>query len=253
VLVGRSSVDAAGEAYAGLETRDEIKKYLIDVEGMKKPREVEAKAAGIYKARQVEAALAKFAAAGATAVYRNADVTDAKAFAKLVKEVLAEFGHVDGVIHAAGILEDKRFKDMTPEQFARVYKTKAAPVAVIAKELLGGLKLLVLFSSMTSTFGNVGQCNYGAGNSVLDAFAWLLGRKRPELEAVAFNWGPWKGAGMVNAGLEREFNKKGIGFLPLQEGSEFFANELAHPTASNVIAITGDATAIQETIVNALG
>jgi acyl transferase domain-containing protein/NAD(P)H-dependent flavin oxidoreductase YrpB (nitropropane dioxygenase family)/NAD(P)-dependent dehydrogenase (short-subunit alcohol dehydrogenase family) len=241
LLVGSTAPATPEEeqAYAQLAGRDEIRRHLIDVEGMKQPREIEQKTARIAKTKQIAATLLAFEALGATASYHSVDVTETAALRSFVRAVVAEHGTIDGVVHAAGILEDKRFCDMAQDSFERVYRTKTAPLAVIAEELLGGLKLLVMFSSMSSALGNAGQCNYAAGNSVFDITARILSKKQPELRVMAFNWGPWKGTGMVNDTLEAEFRKRGISLLTLEKGIPFFCDELEKGTQPSVLAIAG--------------
>ncbi|MDR3087837.1 MAG: SDR family NAD(P)-dependent oxidoreductase, partial [Azoarcus sp.] len=253
ILVGRSAPEAENAAHEKLETLDAIRKYLIETEGLRTPREVETKALAIFKTNQIRKSIARIEAAGGKAVYRAADVRNPEAFRALIGNIEKEFGKIEGVVHAAGILEDKLFRDKEAASFERVYGTKKNPLNVVLEELLPDLKLLVLFSSMTSSFGNAGQCDYAAGNSVLDLAAQLLGRKKPELRVVAFNWGPWKGAGMVNAGLENEFRKKGIAFLELEKGSVFFVNELLGGDAPAVLAVGGDAGALSKFIATLLG
>jgi acyl transferase domain-containing protein/NAD(P)H-dependent flavin oxidoreductase YrpB (nitropropane dioxygenase family)/acyl carrier protein len=238
LLVGRTELIEEGGAYEGLATVDEIRSYLIEKEEMKQPKKVEAKARSIFKAQQIRAAIKLIEDAGATASYQSVDVCDAQAFSAFIADVVKERGAIDGVIHAAGVLEDKLFRSMKKDAFARVSTTKTVPLGVVVREL-PDLKLLVMFSSMSSSFGNAGQCNYAAGNSVMDLTARLLERKRPNLRVLAFNWGPWKGAGMVNAGLENEFRKRGIAFLELDAGGAFFVNELTRGTEPSVLAISG--------------
>jgi NAD(P)-dependent dehydrogenase (short-subunit alcohol dehydrogenase family) len=158
----------------------------------------------------------------------------------LIAELKEAYWPIDGVIHAAGILEDKHFRNKEVASYERVYGTKVDPLAPIIQELVPGLKLLVMFSSVSSTFGNAGQIDYAAGNSVMDSVARLLAHQHPEIRAVAFNWGPWKGAGMVNAGLEQEFRKRGVAFLELDEGGDFFVNELTQGSDHGVVALAGD-------------
>jgi NAD(P)-dependent dehydrogenase (short-subunit alcohol dehydrogenase family) len=152
-------------------------------------------------------------------------------------EVLSEYGKIDGVIHAAGIIEDRRFKDKEADSFERVYNTKVSPLSTIVDKLLPGLKLLALFSSSSSTFGNVGQCDYAAGNSVLDGTAQYLKARYPDLRVVSFNWGPWSGAGMVSGLLEQEFRRNGISLITLENGCRFFIDEISYGADASVLAM----------------
>lgn len=252
ILAGRSAVETESTAYDALESIDDIRQYLIKEEGMKEPKAIEEKARRVYKTNQVKAAIAMIEAAGGKASYHSIDVRDEKAFLAFVKKIKKSNGKIDGVIHAAGILEDKRFKEKTIESFERVYSTKATPLKVVLNALVPDLKLLAMFSSMSSSFGNIGQCDYSAGNNVLDRLTRILNAKYPEIRTIAFNWGPWKGAGMVNAGLEKEFQKRGISFLKLDIGGAFFAEELIKGEEPSVLAIAGDEKEIETYIKAAL-
>ncbi|MDR1558853.1 MAG: SDR family NAD(P)-dependent oxidoreductase [Clostridiales bacterium] len=238
ILMGRSSVES--EQYPAFGAIDEIRRYLIEQEGMKQPREIEAKAKRIFKSGRIAASVAMIEQAGGKAEYIQADVTDAETFTAALSDIKRRYGAIDGVIHAAGILEDKLFRNKDAESFARVYHTKTLPMKTILSELLPDLKLLVLFSSISAAFGNGGQCDYAAGNSVLNITARILKQQNPGLKVVAVNWGPWRGAGMIDSALEAEFRKKGIMFIDLETGSEFLVRELKYRDESTVLAIASD-------------
>lgn len=240
ILVGRSKPMEGGEnPYSILKTKDEIRKLLIHEGEYKKPADIEKRVNEIYKSNQINAAIEKVSVTGAKVAYRAADVQDKDAFRELILDVRKEYGHIDGVIHAAGILEDKLFSDKTWESFENVYNTKVNPLQVIVDELLGELKLLVMFSSVSAAYGNRGQCDYAAANSVFEYTAIALDKKSG-IRVVAFDWGPWKGAGMVNASLESEFEKRGVSMIPLRLGGEYFVNELKYGNEAEVLVMGGD-------------
>ena len=241
VLLGRSEKKASDAEYAAFETVEDIQKQLIEQKVLTKPKEIQAEATRIFKSSQIDKAIALIEETGAKITYIAVDVTDGAAFASVLAEIKEAHGHIDGLVHAAGILEDKLFRGKEADSFARVYNTKVNPLQTVIANLLPELKLLVLFSSMSSAFGNAGQCDYSAGNCVLDHTAMMLRIQCPDLQVVAFDWGPWKGAGMVNAGLEQEFRKRGIWFVELENGADFLMNELAYANEASVLAIAGDA------------
>lgn len=246
ILVGRSSQNTEdGDKYKSLKTKDEIRKHLISVEGMKVPAEIEKKLQSIFKTNQIAEAITKVETAGGKVTYKSVDVKNTKEFKAFVKDTLKEYGKIDGVIHAAGILDDKLFEQKDWKSFEQVYETKVNPLNVITDELLPDLKLLVMFSSVSSAFGNRGQSDYASGNSVLDLTALILSERKAKTRVVSFNWGPWKGAGMVNSSLENEFKKRGVGMIPLVEGGEFFANELKFGKQPAVLVMSGKSSEIE--------
>ena len=241
ILLGRSTKKESDAAYAEFTTVEAIQKQLIEEKVLTKPKEIQAEATRIFKALQIDKAMAIIEEVGAKVTYMGVDVTDQEAFSAVLSEIKKTHGSIDGLVHAAGILEDKLFRDKEADSFARVYETKVSPLQTIIANLLPDLKLLILFSSMSSAFGNAGQCDYSAGNCVLDHTAMMLNLQCPDLQVMAFDWGPWSGAGMVNAGLEQEFRKRGIWFVELEKGADFLMNELAHGNEASVLAIAGDA------------
>ncbi|MCL1791345.1 MAG: SDR family NAD(P)-dependent oxidoreductase [Peptococcaceae bacterium] len=246
VLLGRSPADLENEHYGELGSVEDIRKYLIEHEGMRKPKEVETKARRVYKSCQIATAIKRIEGAGGKAAYISVDVTDPKAFAAVLTQIKADYGKINGVVHAAGILEDKLFRDKKEASFARVYNTKTLPLKTILGQLLPDLDMLILFSSMAASFGSAGQCDYAAGNSVFDTTARILKQQNPHLRVTAFDWGPWKGAGMVNDSLEAEFLKKGIALIDVKEGGDFVMDELMCQDEASVLAISGDKNVLSE-------
>ncbi|MDR0429521.1 MAG: SDR family NAD(P)-dependent oxidoreductase [Tannerellaceae bacterium] len=245
ILAGRSSQLEDSEKYSSLQTKDEIRKYLITEENMKVPAEIEKKVQIIFKSNQITQAIEKINAAGGKAIYKSIDAKNSKKFKTFINAIKKEYGKIDGVIHAAGILEDKLFVDKTWESFENVYLTKVNPLEVIVSTLLPNLKFLVMFSSVSSAFGNKGQCDYAAGNSVFDSLSIILSEKKSPTRILSFNWGPWKGAGMVSELLENEFRKRGVSMIPLKEGGEFFVKELKYGKEPAVLAMGGNASTIE--------
>jgi len=241
ILVGRTlrDTDLAG-SYPALGGVDQIQRYLAGHEHFDTPKDLTKKAREVAKAQSIEAALARIEAAGATAQYMSADVSDADQFRALIADVRESYGHIDAVIHAAGILEDKLIRDKTLGSFQRVYSTKVNPLRVICEDLLDNLKRLVMFSSTTAAFGNAGQCDYAAGNSTFDTLASVLAARGARIQAVSTAWGGWKGAGMVSASLETEMKKRGLTLIPLAQGSEFFRDELRYGHDATVMAMGGE-------------
>ncbi len=101
-----------------------------------------------------------------------------------------------GVIHAAAVFEDAVLANLTWEQFLRVLRPKVTGAWLLSRatrEL--DLDFFVLFSSVLSLWGGLGQAAYTAANSFLDALAAM--RRSAGLPATVFNWGPWDDVGLA--------------------------------------------------------
>ena len=241
ILVGRSAnpIASANEATSSLKTKDEIRKYLIEQGEIKKPAEIEQESNRLYKNNQILRCIATLEEGGSTVVYESLDLKDEDALTRLINQVYEEHGRIDGVVHGAGLLEDKLFHSKTSESFGRVFDTKVTPLRVLAEQLRPETQFVILFSSIASVYGNRGQTDYAAANSVMDKYAWAL-KQKIQGKVMAINWGPWKGAGMVSPTLEKEYQRRGIALIPLQDGMETFLNELKYGKESQVLIMAGN-------------
>lgn len=121
------------------------------------------------------------------------DVCNAAALEKCLAAMKADpaYPPVRGVIHAAGVLDDKLLKDVTPASVARVFAPKvdgAWNLHVITQRLALELDFFVVFSSIAALMGTIGQGSYAAANAFLDSLAAL--RRAQHLPAAAICWGP---------------------------------------------------------------
>ncbi|WP_189130077.1 SDR family NAD(P)-dependent oxidoreductase, partial [Wenjunlia tyrosinilytica] len=202
------------------------------------PAEIDQAAGRILAQREIRATLEELEGFGSAVRYRCADFRDAGTVFRTVKEIYAEHGRLDGVVFAAGVLEDRLIADKSPESFRRVFGTKAGG----ARELLDALTELpeppgwvVLFGSISGVLGNRGQADYAAANDALECLGgqWAA---RTGRRALTVHWGPWApdGAhsGMVTPELAREYARRGIGLIDPQEGSLALLRELAQGDAS---------------------
>ena len=84
------------------------------------PALVEADLRRLLAQREVAENLAALRATGAEVDYRRCDVGDADAFGALIDDVYSAHGRIDGVIHGAGVIEDRLIADKSSDSLARV-------------------------------------------------------------------------------------------------------------------------------------
>ncbi len=230
ILVGRSPLPPAEEEphTVGLKEPGELKAALIKhLSNGKPPRpaEVEKAYQRLLQEREIRDNLASMRAAGATAEYYSVDVRDEQALERLIADVRARHGHLDGVLHGAGVIEDKLLRDKTPESFDRVFRTKVDSAFALCRLLpLDELKFLVFFASLASRYGNRGQSDYAAANEVLSKLAVQLDRQLPA-RVFSVAWGPWAEVGMV-AELEPHLTRRGLKLISPATGPAFLIDEL---------------------------
>jgi hypothetical protein len=191
-----------------------------------KPAAIEAAYRRLMKDREIRDNLAAIRAAGGTVEYRAVDVRNAAAFGALIEE-LNGAGGITGVIHGAGVIDDKLLRDKTPESFDRVFGTKVSSALTLARTLdPQRLKFLALFASITSRYGNRGQSDYAAANEVLSKLACDLDRRWPG-RVVSVAWGPWAEVGMV-ADLEKHLVARGLKLIEPAVGAGFAIDEVIY-------------------------
>ena len=217
-LVGRSPLPGPEpDDLAAAADEVAVRQAIIRRGEHSRPAEIEAATARALADREIRATLAALAERAAFVGYRSLDVRDTAALAAALAEIRHHRGRLDGVVHAAGIREDKLIRDKTPESFARVFDTKVGSARVIV-EAVGEHGFALLFASVSGWFGNAGQVDYAAANSALDGIARQARLAAPGSRVVAVDWGPWAGTGMVSPELAREYERRGIGLIDPDEG-----------------------------------
>nr|WP_221472898.1 type I polyketide synthase [Amycolatopsis umgeniensis] len=233
-LFGRTAVPIDGEEpdIATATTSAELRAALIG-SGLSKPAEIERTIRIIEAEREVRGTLRRISGLGSPVRYHSVDMLDAEAVHRAVKEIHAEHGRIDGIVYAAGVIEDKLIAEKDPSSFNRVFATKvegASTLLAAAGELPEAPKFAVLFGSIAATLGNRGQSDYAAANDALEALGhrWstVYGRR-----GLTVHWGPWAPTGvnngMVTPELMRDYARRGIELIDPEEGTLSLLRELA--------------------------
>ncbi len=225
VLVGRSPLPEAEEDTATAVLADAASLRRHFAAAGQKPRAIEKTVRKLLAARQIRGTFQAIEAAGGSVEYHAVDVRDRRAFGELIDGIYQRHGRLDGVVHGAGVLEDKLIEHKTSDSFSRVYDTKVSGARTLADHLHDDVGFVVFFSSVSGAFGNRGQVDYAAANDALDKLAHTLDQ-RLDGRVVSINWGPWGGDGMVTPELEREYARRGIGLIEPDGGVEAFVDEI---------------------------
>ncbi len=88
------------------------------------PAEIEERYQARRRGGEVRDNLEALRQAGATVDYAQADVRDFKVLARVLATWQARFGPIAGLIHGAGLIQDKLIRDKSIESFDRVVGTK---------------------------------------------------------------------------------------------------------------------------------
>ncbi len=229
---------------AALTSTEELKAALIErmrhSKGKPTPRQVDDALKQVQCNREIDSNLAAMQEAGARVKYYQVDVRDEEALGNVIEEIYQEYGRLDGLIHGAGVIEDKLIEDKTADSFDRVFDTKVDSAFVLSKKLpIDSLKFLVFFSSIAGRFGNRGQSDYAAANEVLNKLAVYLDSRWPG-RVVAINWNPWAKAGMATAEALRQFAEQGIQAIEPTAGRRMLDEELGYGRKGQAEVVIGD-------------
>jgi acyl transferase domain-containing protein len=135
-------------------------------------------------------------AAGGRVLTLVADVTRPEEVRAALSRVRRELGPLNGVIHAAGVAGGGLLQARLDEEGERVLAPKVRGTLNLAAALAGEeLDFFLLCSSTLALTGGVGQGDYCAANSFLDAFA--LQQSRGGLPVLSVSWDQWSRVGMA--------------------------------------------------------
>lgn len=144
---------------------------------------------------------------------------------------------IKGVVHAAGIIEDKMIKDQTWNSFENAFKTKVKGTFHLHHALKDeSLDFFVMMSSITSVVGNMGQANYAAANYFMNCFAEY--RRNLGMPAMSICWGPWEESGMAtsSSAILKNIGNKGIYGMSKELGRKMIDKVFHKNLATIVVA-----------------
>ena len=133
---------------------------------------------------------------GASVKMLRGDVTNRSQMLQVKKEVLSSFNDINGIIHAAGIIDDTLIHDKTIESAQHVLAPKIQGTHVLHDVFdLGKIDFTMLCSSINAYNTPAGQVDYAAANAFLDAFAHE--QSQHGACTISINWPGWRDAGML--------------------------------------------------------
>lgn len=150
-------------------------------------------------------------------------------------------GRLNSIYHLAMVLEDGLFSNMTKEKWEKAVAVKARGAQNLDR-LSRSLPVerFIVFSSMVTRFGNVGQSNYAFGNGVMEEICSR--RKKEGLHALAIQWGVLENVGFVANNLEIQRKLKDVFHeaIKIDEALQFMDDVLAHNVNSHSVLYCTD-------------
>lgn len=249
VLTGRSALDEEAPALTALATAEQLRQHFIaevrSGASQLKPAQVQRKLRSVLGAREMRSNIADFRQRGATVEYHAVDVTDEAQMGQLIRATELRVGAIGGLVHGAGVIEDKLLADKTSDSWSRVVETKVLGLLALQRHLRPeALRFFSVFSSVAGRYGNSGQSDYATANELMNRLCCQLRDQwGGKVNVNALCWGPWGatrfGVGMVTPETEAKFAAKGVSLVSAQEGRRLFIDELARSASPQVEIVCG--------------
>jgi acyl carrier protein len=153
-----------------------------------------------------------------------------------------KFGHLNGVIHAAGIVGEKGFFNIHELDYEKCnlhFQAKVHGLYILDKILKGrDLDFCMLLSSLTPILGGLGEVAYSSSNIFMDTFTRKHNRLS-EIKWISVNWDLWRinKKTLEETGIGKTLAELGI--LPT-EGMEAMERILTLKDVPQLIVSTGD-------------
>ncbi|KAL4993865.1 hypothetical protein BDV10DRAFT_189556 [Aspergillus recurvatus] len=156
-------------------------------------------------------------ARGTTIRVLSLDVTSRDDLRRVYSTIRSTMPPLGGVANAAMVLQDVQFKHMTLEKMQSVLAPKIKGSKNLDELFFDhDLEFFLLFSSLSSIFGNTGQSNYAAANTFLTSLA--AQRRKRGLAASVFDISQVSGIGYVErAGLALQDRLLRYGYMQVSE------------------------------------
>jgi len=250
ILMGRSRLPSSKETLRKdpeaslLTTEKELVRYFVKIKALS-ISEARSRTASVLAAREMLDNISDFQSTGATVEYCTADVTDENAVSSLLKNFYTKYGRIDGVVHGAGIIEDKFLADITPESWSRVVNVKVLGLLALQKNIrTETLRFFTVFSSVAGRYGNSGQSHYATANELINRLCCQLQQKWGDgVNVSALCWGPWGktkfGSGMVTPETEEKFVQQGVFLVTAETGKSLFNHQVMQGGSVEVICGAG--------------
>ena len=179
--------------------------------------------------------------------YEAADVADSVAVEAAVDRAKARWQcELNGVIHLAGLYQERLLSDETKENVLAVLRSKVQGSLVLSRLLgTGPEKLFLSFSSVYGFFGGFSIGAYSAANAFVDSFTEVLG-ETCGVRSQCLAWSLWDETGM-SRGFAMKDLARAHGYhsiLPLQ-GIHSLASALQRGDSYSLIGLDAARPAIR--------
>lgn len=182
---------------------------------------------------------------GGRVFYIESDICEFNRMKKGLEEAKKQFKEINGVIHAAGIVEQKNLFQKDIDEFEKVINPKIEGTLILDQLLKGSsLDFVCYFSSLAAVMGDFGACDYAVANRFQMAYARYKNKLKEKNyvlnKTFAINWPLWREGGMGLASNDNMIylNSTGQRFLEKEE-AVFIFEQILTQSKAQILVIAG--------------
>ncbi|MCC5666137.1 SDR family NAD(P)-dependent oxidoreductase [Nostoc sp. CHAB 5784] len=181
---------------------------------------------------------------GAEVLVVSADVSNTQQMQSAIVQAQQQFGQINGVIHAAGIVQGKSFEaieNISHADCEHQFQPKVYGLLALEKVLENReLDFCLLLSSLSSVLGGLGFVAYSAANIFMDAFVEQHNRNYPASWS-SISWDGWQ---IENINENEQNTDLGANLTELaiksEEGVKAFERILNYAVLNHIVVSTGE-------------
>ncbi|XRQ13380.1 SDR family NAD(P)-dependent oxidoreductase [Actinomadura welshii] len=151
--------------------------------------EIEATIRRILAERVVRRNLEALRGHAASVRYHAGDVRDSQTVRDVVGDVRRRHGRLDGIVHGAGLVDERLMHDKTPDSFERVYRTKVDGACALAQAAGPGVGFFAVLGGIAGVEGARGQSDHAAASDACATLAHVW-RTRLRGRVLVADWAP---------------------------------------------------------------
>lgn len=165
---------------------------------------------------------------GSEVLYFSSNLTTEKELEEIVCRAEKKFGKINGLIHSAGIIDQKLIRELTKTDSEHILQAKIYGLATLGKVFQDReLDFAILMSSLASVLGGLGFASYSAANLFMDAFVRKINANNRK-QWLSVNWDAWRfdtavdglGTEVFNLDLTPEEGLKALNYILCFEDTE---------------------------------
>ena len=165
--------------------------------------------------------------------YMQGDISDSDFTHQAIEQARQFPGKLKGIIHTAGIINDKRFIEKEFDDFMATCKVKIDGIHNLDEATKDKkLDFFIAYTAMAGILGNEGQSDYSYANAYVDYFiserAVKCERNKRFGKSISIAWPYWKDGGM-------QLSKTMQNQLSLKFGMQPLPNDIAIKTLDNIL------------------